>query len=198
MIYGKDSFESLGINEGITESNSYLHRLGVLRSISGLLNRSLWEVFFGGGDSAPLRAFRDGLVSGVAGIQNLDNQYLRTLTVGGIFGTSLLICVIFYALKRGSLFERSLMVYFCITFVTYEALTWNSLLYLFILLTAGIRNRDVGRGLLKDKGSEYSESKNELLPPQIYVDPSVSLELEGPGLTSSELGIQSSRRSALD
>ncbi|PQZ87729.1 hypothetical protein CQ018_17440 [Arthrobacter sp. MYb227] len=148
---GISSLNALGIDENTANSESFAHRAGVLKSVSGLMQRDIGNVLFGGGDGAARTAFTSGLVAGVEGITVFDNQYLRTLAVSGIIGLVLLIITIISLLVRGNKYQKSLIIFFAISMTTYDIFTWTSIYVLFVLVAASNYSGKLNRAQISPK-----------------------------------------------
>ncbi|MGY3128163.1 hypothetical protein ACVWW9_001662 [Agrococcus sp. UYP33] len=122
--------------QGFTDSTSYEHRTQILGSITDVLTKQdPLAVIFGNGDNA-----RDLLVNGTitttTGVTVFDNQLVRELAASGVIGTTLLIAGMVMALRRGNGLSRMVVVFVGLMFLSFDALTWQSVSVLFLIACA--------------------------------------------------------------
>lgn len=123
--------------QGIENTNSFEHRNEILGSVSQILTRQgPLPVIFGNGDNA-----RDLLTSGVitstTGVTVYDNQFVRELAASGIVGVLLLSLGVMTALRRGNGLSRMIVVFIVMMFFSFDALTWRSVIVIFLIACAG-------------------------------------------------------------
>jgi len=122
---------------GFYSSESYTHRANVLEFMPALADRPLAEIFFGSGYSSIASLLQMSIFSGGSGILVFDQEYVRTVTATGLFGFGLLCMAIVEGFRRGNIPSKLVLVFLCIIFASFDALSWNLSMTLFIVAASG-------------------------------------------------------------
>lgn len=122
---------------GFYSSESYLHRSDVLDFLPELAKRSTSEIFFGSGYSSIASLLQSSIFAGGSGIQVFDQEYIRTFVATGIVGFVLLMLAIVEGFRRGNMPSRLILIFLCVTFASFDALSWNLSMTLFVLAASG-------------------------------------------------------------
>ncbi len=129
--YSGNAFSVLGLGN-VDSTTSFLHRISVLSSVGALLEQQqLAEILFGNGERA-----RDLILSGVVassgGVTVFDNQLVRELASSGLVGLLLLLAALVRGFRLGDGASRLLLAFIAIMFFSFDALTWNVILFFFV------------------------------------------------------------------
>jgi hypothetical protein len=122
---------------GFYSSESYTHRANVLAFFPTLVDRSFFDLVFGSGYSSISSLLQSSFFSGGSGIQVFDQEYIRTLTATGLVGFTVLIMALVEGFRRGNLPSRLILICLSITFFSFDALSWNLLMTLFVIAASG-------------------------------------------------------------
>lgn len=122
---------------GFYSSESYTHRANVLEFLPELMQRSFGDLFFGSGYGSIASLLQSSVFSGGSGIQVFDQEYIRTLTATGVVGFMLLMLTIVEGFRRGNVPSRLVLICLAVTFFSFDALSWNLLMTLFVIAASG-------------------------------------------------------------
>ncbi|WP_426938800.1 O-antigen ligase family protein [Pseudarthrobacter sp. S3] len=122
---------------GFYSSESYTHRADVLEFLPELMQRSLGDLVFGSGYGSIASLLQSSVFSGGSGIQVFDQEYIRTLTATGLVGFMLLTSSIVEGFRRGNVPSRLVIICLAVTFFSFDALSWNLLMTLFVVAASG-------------------------------------------------------------
>ena len=111
-------------------SGSFTNRLGAIKSIPGLMERGLFEVFSGNGYGSEAQLFESGYLQ-QNGFGIIDNQFVTTLAIGGVFGLLGLIGVLVAGFRNSDGLVRALMIVMIVMMFSFDYLRWPVMVLLF-------------------------------------------------------------------
>jgi hypothetical protein len=124
-LFGGISF-SANIGQKVSElvvSGSFTNRLGAVESVPGLMGRGLIDVFFGSGFGSEPSLFASGYLQ-QNGFGIVDNQFVTTLAVAGIFGLIGLAAVLIVGLRNRTGIVRAVMIVMIVMMFSFDYLRW--------------------------------------------------------------------------
>ncbi|MBD8104056.1 hypothetical protein [Plantibacter sp. CFBP 8775] len=136
----------------VATTDSFTHRFGVLQLIPELFNRDLMAFFLGSGYQSVAAELSVSSV-GVDGIMVFDQEYLRTAWSIGALGLLLLVASIVAGWRRGGSLHRMIIIILIVMLASWDALSWNFGLTLFVLAVSCPRARPPAQRLLVERNT---------------------------------------------
>ncbi|MCD4533150.1 hypothetical protein LRP67_03535 [Nocardioides sp. cx-169] len=119
----------------LLDSGSWTHRVGAFGSIESLLNRPWREVLVGGGFGSSSDYYERGMLQ-TDGLRAVDNMYVLLLAEAGLLGVASVLLLFAWALLRGDLLNRSLVVVVAGMSIVLDTLAWQSSMIVFAVAVA--------------------------------------------------------------
>lgn len=135
-VIGSDALSLLGFSN-FSSTTSYVHRADVLTFIPELANRTLGDLFFGSGYSSIGALLQSATFGGGSGILVFDQEFIRTLTATGVLGLGLLFMAFVEGFRRGNLLSRLILIFLGVSFLSFDALSWNMSTIWFVFAASG-------------------------------------------------------------
>ena len=107
----------------LLESGSFTHRVSGLESALELLDRPLFEVFFGSGYASTGQLYARGYLQD-SGFLVVDNQFVTTLATCGLIGLALLVAYLFVGTRGAPPAMLSILIFWSIMAFSFDIMFW--------------------------------------------------------------------------
>jgi hypothetical protein len=171
-VFGGIAF-SANIGQKVSElvvSGSFTNRLGAVESVPGLMGRGLFDVFFGSGFGSEPSLFASGYLQ-QNGFGIVDNQFVTTLAVAGIFGLLGLAAVLVVGLRNATGIVRAVMIVMIVMMFSFDYLRWPVMVMLLTTFVSIPSIELVARSSADDRNSSYPLRRHRTIASNLLDEP---------------------------